>query len=53
MALADVSDVDGWISVLMNCKQLPESDVKKLCEKVCIAEDVMFYVEVIPCRTLE
>ncbi|KAJ3091792.1 Serine/threonine-protein phosphatase PP2A catalytic subunit [Quaeritorhiza haematococci] len=33
MALQDVSDVDGWISILMNCKQLPEADVKKLCEK--------------------
>ncbi|KAJ3213725.1 hypothetical protein HK099_007219 [Clydaea vesicula] len=33
MGLADVSDVDHWISVLLSCKQLTEADVKKLCEK--------------------
>lgn len=31
---ADISDLDGWIQLLMGCKQLPENDVKKLCEKV-------------------
>lgn len=40
MASKDVSvavntDLDQWISVLSNCKQLAENDVKKLCEKVC------------------
>jgi serine/threonine-protein phosphatase 2A catalytic subunit len=33
-SVADIGDVDSWIELLMNCKQLPENDVKKLCEKV-------------------
>jgi hypothetical protein len=33
---ADISDLDNWIQLLMSCKQLPENDVKKLCEKVKI-----------------
>lgn len=32
--LGDVQDLDSWIKLLMTCKQLPESDVKKLCDKV-------------------
>lgn len=27
------SEVDVWIAQLSNCKQLSESDVKKLCDK--------------------
>lgn len=34
--MADIGEVDQWISQLSQCKQLSESDVKKLCEKVCI-----------------
>jgi serine/threonine-protein phosphatase 2A catalytic subunit len=34
MAPSDVSDLNAWIELLMSCKQLPENDVKKLCEKV-------------------
>lgn len=30
----DFTDVDGWIQHLMQCKQLPEADVKRLCDKV-------------------
>jgi len=30
----DAPMVDGWIESLMSCKQLAESDVQKLCEKV-------------------
>ncbi|KAJ3045444.1 hypothetical protein HDU99_009861, partial [Rhizoclosmatium hyalinum] len=33
----NVSEVDGWVSTLMECKQLSEADVKKLCEKVRVA----------------
>jgi len=33
MSLTDVSDVEGWIQHLMQCKQLPEADIKRLCEK--------------------
>ena len=34
---ATVPTVDGWIESLMNCKQLAETDVQRLCEKVCFA----------------
>ena len=34
--MTDISEVDQWISQLSQCKQLSESDVKKLCDKVCI-----------------
>jgi len=27
--------LDSWIDSLMNCKQLSETDVQRLCEKVC------------------
>ena len=27
--------IDGWIGGLMDCKQLAESEVQRLCEKVC------------------
>ena len=27
-------EVDGWIETLSKCKQLPEDDVKRLCDKV-------------------
>jgi hypothetical protein len=27
-------EVDGWIQQLIECKQLSEADVKKLCDKV-------------------
>lgn len=29
-----VGTLDGWIESLMNCKQLAEVDVQRLCEKV-------------------
>lgn len=31
---ATVPTLDGWIESLMNCKQLAEVDVQRLCEKV-------------------
>lgn len=31
---ATIPTLDGWIESLMNCKQLAESDVQRLCEKV-------------------
>ena len=31
---ATVPTVDGWIERLMTCKQLTESEVQRLCEKV-------------------
>jgi hypothetical protein len=35
-AVSSVADVDAWIAQLSDCKQLPESEIKKLCEKVHI-----------------
>lgn len=35
-AISSVADVDAWIAQLSECKQLPESEIKKLCEKVSI-----------------
>jgi len=32
---ASIPTLDGWIETLMTCKQLAESDVQRLCEKVC------------------
>lgn len=29
-----IPTLDGWIESLMNCKQLAEVDVQRLCEKV-------------------
>lgn len=29
-----VPTLDGWIESLMNCKQLAEADVQRLCDKV-------------------
>lgn len=33
-AVSSVADVDAWIAQLSECKQLPEADIKKLCDKV-------------------
>ena len=33
-----IPTLDGWIESLMSCKQLAESDVQRLCEKVCAPE---------------
>lgn len=32
---ATIPTLDGWIESLMNCKQLAEGDVQRLCDKVC------------------
>ena len=29
-----IATLDGWIESLMNCKQLAESDVSRLCDRV-------------------
>ena len=34
--MEDIAQYDAQIATLMECKPLPETDVKKLCEKVCI-----------------
>ncbi len=30
---AGVNDIDGWIELLLQCKCLAETDVKRLCDK--------------------
>lgn len=32
-----IPTLDGWIENLMNCKQLAENDVQRLCDRVCSA----------------
>ena len=36
-----ISTLDGWIESLMSCKQLAESDVVRLCDRVRKAPDVL------------
>ena len=33
---ASIPTLDGWIESLMNCKQLAENDVQRLCDRVCL-----------------
>ena len=40
-----LKELDQWIEQLMECKQLGESQVKTLCEKVCF-ENIFNYVQV-------
>ena len=35
---ASIPTLDGWIESLMNCKQLAENDVQRLCDRVCLTE---------------
>ena len=37
-----LKELDGWIEQLMECKQLAESNVKTLCEKVS-QKSYLFY----------
>lgn len=44
---ATIPTLDGWIESLMNCKQLAEADVQRLCEKVgdlLVTLDVAHYL---------
>ena len=34
-------EVDSWIAILSKCKQLPEEDVKRLCDKVSSYDNVV------------
>lgn len=36
---ATIPTLDGWIESLMNCKQLAEADVQRLCDKVSNIEE--------------
>ena len=40
-----LKELDGWIEQLMECKQLAESNVKTLCEKVSQKNQVFNYIE--------
>lgn len=39
-------ELDGWIEILSKCRQLPEDDVKRLCDKVWIPP-LKVYLEVL------
>ena len=43
---SSIPTLDGWISSLMSCKQLAESDVTRLCDRVrlprCEPKGVLF-----------
>lgn len=41
-----IPTLDGWIENLMNCKQLAENDVQRLCDRVC----VYIPVQCVACR---
>ena len=32
-------EVDGWIEILSKCRQLPEEDVKRLCDTVVSSQN--------------
>lgn len=36
-----IPTLDGWIEGLMSCKQLAETDVQRLCEKVSIPSETI------------
>ena len=38
-----LKELDGWIEQLMECKQLAESNVKTLCEKVSQKSYLFYY----------
>ena len=40
---SDIADLEGWLALLMDCKQLPENDVQKLSEKVNKQRRYNFY----------
>ena len=51
---ASIPTLDGWIESLMNCKQLAEVDVQRLCEKVCAGsypEDLL-ELQSLACETM-
>lgn len=42
---ATIPTLDGWIESLMTCKQLAESDVQRLCDKVSSMNTVVVLCE--------
>jgi hypothetical protein len=42
---ASIPTLDGWIESLMTCKQLAETDVQRLCEKVCAIKPILIRQE--------
>ena len=43
---SSMKDLDGWIEELMDCKQLAESNIKILCEKVSFAMENRYFLGV-------
>jgi len=40
-----IPTLDGWVESLMDCKQLAEQDVQRLCDRVCIRFFLMSELE--------
>ena len=40
---SSMKELDGWIEELMDCKQLAESNIKILCEKVSDEKPNIFF----------
>ncbi len=38
----NINALDGWIECLMQCKQLSEADVQRLCDKVSAVQATTF-----------
>jgi len=38
-----IPTLDGWIENLMNCKQLAENDVSRLCDRVWMPKRFLFH----------
>ena len=43
---SSMKELDGWIEELMDCKQLAESNIKILCEKVSIEKNLTYFLGV-------
>jgi len=41
---SSLKELDRWVSYLMECQQLPEGQVKTLCEKVGDCFDIVCFV---------
>jgi hypothetical protein len=48
-----IPTLDGWIESLMQCKQLAEVDVQRLCEKVCIRRGSSPHEREEKCRVMD
>lgn len=43
-----IPTLDGWIENLVNCKQLAENEVRRLCDKVNATQPALFTTFTLP-----